>query len=65
MTSIDKLSTMSADPITRAAQWLADLPRVPDNASELLIQRFGLRSWEAERAIVRARKMKMLRSAFA
>jgi len=49
------------DEITRAAQWLADLPRWPDEPADILVHRFDLKYWQARKAVDRARKMKLYR----
>lgn len=58
-------TTGSTDAIEQAARWLANLPHTPDDAVDLLVRRFDLRAWEARKAVDRARRMRMLRSAFA
>lgn len=49
------------DEITRAAQWLADIAHWPDEPADLLVSRFGLKSWQARKAVDRARKMQLYR----
>jgi hypothetical protein len=54
---------ISVDEITRAAQWLADVPaaRWPEGPADILVHRFDLKVWEARKAVERARKMQLLR----
>lgn len=53
------------DEITRAAMWLADLPRWPDEPADILVSRFDLRHWQARKAVVKVRKMRMYRQVHA
>jgi hypothetical protein len=52
---------LPTDEITRAAMWLADIARWPDDPAGLLVSRFGLKSWQARKAVDRARKMQLYR----
>jgi len=58
-------SDLPADEITRAAMWLADLPRWPDEPADILVARFDLRHWQARKAVEKARKMRMYRQVHA
>lgn len=52
---------LPADEITRAAQWLAELHRWPDEPADYLAHRFDLTVWQARRAVEKARKMQLRR----
>ena len=52
---------LPTDEITRAAIWLADIARWPDDPADLLVHRFNLRHWQARKAVEKARKMQMYR----
>ncbi|WP_337183828.1 hypothetical protein [Shinella sp.] len=52
---------LQEDEITRAAQWLADIARWPDEPADVLVARFDLKVWQALKAVDRARKMKLYR----
>ena len=56
---------MTADEIERVAMWLAEFPKDPDGVVDLLIKRFSLKTWEARKAVDRARRMRTFRSAHA
>ena len=55
------VANLHADEITRAAQWLADIARWPDEPADVLAHRFDLKIWQARKAVDRARKMKLYR----
>ena len=55
------VANLLTDEITRAAQWLADIDRWPDEPADVLVARFDLKTWEARKAVDRARKMKLYR----
>ncbi|AOF88781.1 hypothetical protein [Sinorhizobium sp. RAC02] len=52
---------LPADEITRAAQWLADVSNWPDHPADLLVHRFDLKSWQARKAVEKAKRMQLLR----
>lgn len=49
------------DEITRAAQWLADIARWPDEPADVLVHRFDLKYWQARKAVEKARRVQLLR----
>ncbi|WP_432344750.1 hypothetical protein WMC41_16075 [Shinella yambaruensis] len=56
---------LPADEITRAAQWLADIARWPDEPADLLVHRFSLKYWQAKKAVDKAKRMKLYRQVHA
>ncbi|MCP8894272.1 hypothetical protein KYK29_04970 [Shinella daejeonensis] len=51
------------DNVTRAAMWLAGLPRWSDGLRRELQERFGLDRYEVAEAVEKARKMQVYRRA--